>query len=182
MSRPLTAIPTQNVRTPRWTTLHAILLTEHLDRPLYQTQLSKWRAFVCGSPAIPSTAFSYISRAFRQTTPYIIGALRLLAESYPPNELNKVGFSLYADFRPTVDGWGKRGEVRCECILSLRKKGGGEASQIGASDARRDKPKPIPELSGELPSKKVRTFSLEECETALDEDFEFDEENLSKLP
>ncbi|KAH0839871.1 hypothetical protein J3R83DRAFT_822 [Lanmaoa asiatica] len=142
-------------------------------RPLYQTQLSKWRALVRGSPAIPSTAFSYISRAFRQTTPHIIGALRLLAESYPPQELNKVGFSLYADFRPTVDGWGERGEVRCEHILSLRKKRGG--------DYRRDNQEPIPELSEEPPPKKARAFSLEEYEASLDEGFEF-EENLSKLP
>ncbi|KAG8218580.1 hypothetical protein J3R82DRAFT_4221 [Butyriboletus roseoflavus] len=144
-------------------------------RPLYQTQSSKWRALVNGSPAVPSTAFSYISRAFRQTTPHIVGALRLLAESYPPQELNKVGFSLYANFRPTVNGWGERGEVRCEYILSLRKKGGGAASQTHASDVRRD--------NQELPLKKARTFSLEEYEAiTLDENVELDEKNLSKLP
>lgn len=112
-----------------------------------------------GTPAIPSTAFSYISRAFRQTTPYIVGALRLLAETYPPQELNKVGFSLYADFRPTVDGWGKRGEVRCERILSLRKKVGGEASDTHASEVQRVNQEPVPEPSGEHPSKKARTSS-----------------------
>ena len=165
-----------------WAIFHSVSLTGSPDRLLYQTQLSKWRALVNGSPAIPSTAFSYISRAFRQTTPYIVGALRLLAESYPPQELNKVGFSLYADFRPTVDGWGKRGEVRCERILSLRKKGGGGSSHTHASDALRDKQESISELSGEQSSKKARTFSLEEYEAALDEDFELDEETLSKLP
>ena len=159
-----------------------ISLTGSPDRPLYQTQLSKWRALVNGSPANPSTAFSYISRAFRQTTPYIVGALRLLADSYPPQELNKVGFSLYADFRPTVDGWGKRGDVRCERILSLRKKGGGVTSHTHASDARRDNQESIPELSGEYPSKKARIFFLEEYEAVLDEDFELDEEKLGKLP
>lgn len=172
-------ITTQNVRTLGRTTAHAISLTGYPDRLLYQTQSSRWRALVNGSPAIPSVAFSYISRAFRQTTPYIIGALRLLAESFPPQELNKVGFSLYAEFRPTVDGWGKRGEVRCEHILSLRNlKGGAEASQTHTSDARGD----IPEPSEEVPSKKARTFSLEECEAALDEDFELDEEKLGRLP
>jgi hypothetical protein len=31
-------------------------------------------------------------------------------------ELNRVGFALYADFRPEVTGWGKRGELRCEVL------------------------------------------------------------------
>ncbi|KAI9574735.1 hypothetical protein HD554DRAFT_93210 [Boletus coccyginus] len=152
-------------------------------RPLYRTQLSKWRALVNGTPANPSTAFSYISRAFRQTTPYIIGALRLLARSYPPQELNKTGFSLYADFRPTVCGWGERGEVRCERILSLRKRVGEEASDTHASEVQRVNQGPIPELSGKHPSKKARTFSVGEHEaTLLDEDFELDEEKHGKLP
>jgi len=34
-----------------------------------------------------------------------------------------VGFALYADFRPDVSGWGKRGELKCETLLGLRKKG-----------------------------------------------------------
>lgn len=150
----------------------AISLIRFPDRPLYQTRSSKWRALINGSPATPSTAFSYISRAFRQTTPYIVGALRLLAESYPPQELSKIGFSLYADFRPTVDGWGKRGEVRCDRILSLRK-GGAEASETEASlasDARLDAHKPILEWSGEPTPKKARTLSEEESEVALDDD------------
>lgn len=136
-----------------------------------------------GTPANPSTAFSYISRAFRQTTPYIIGALRLLARSYPPQELNKTGFSLYADFRPTVCEWGERGEVRCEYILSLRKRVGEEASDTHASEVQRVNQGPIPELSEKHPSKKARTFSVGEHEaTVPDEDFELDEGKHSKLP
>lgn len=77
-----------------------------------------------------------------------------------------------------VDGWGKRGEVRCEHILSLRKKGGGEGSQ---TDVQREE-EPSPELSGELPWKKARTLSLDEYEAAFDEDSSLDEETLSKLP
>lgn len=61
----------------------------------------------------------------KQTTPYILGAMRLLAESYEPEELNRKGFSLYCDFRPDIEsgksGWGKRGNVPCEVILKLRK-------------------------------------------------------------
>jgi hypothetical protein len=50
-----------------------------------------------------------------------MGALRLLAESYAPQDVNERGWGLYADFRPDVQGWGARGEVRCEKILGLRK-------------------------------------------------------------
>ena len=61
----------------------------------------------------------------RQTTPNIVGAMRLLAGSYEPEELNRIGFSLYCDFRPEIEpgksGWGKRGKVSCETILKLRK-------------------------------------------------------------
>ncbi|KAI0081739.1 hypothetical protein K474DRAFT_1635035 [Panus rudis PR-1116 ss-1] len=89
--------------------------------PLYQTSSGQWRALSSGSPVSPTAAFSYVKRSLQQNAPYIVGALRLLAQSYPPQMLNERGFSLYADFRPDVDGWGKRGEVRCKTILSLRR-------------------------------------------------------------
>jgi len=61
----------------------------------------------------------------KQTTPYVVGAMRLLAGSYEPEELNRQGFSLYCELRPDIDpgksGWGKRGKVSCEAILKLRK-------------------------------------------------------------
>ncbi|KAK0468267.1 uncharacterized protein EV420DRAFT_1260153 [Desarmillaria tabescens] len=88
--------------------------------PLYQSQSNQWRALLNSKPAQPSSPFSYISRSFRQTTPHIIGALRLLAESFPPKELNNKGWALYAEFRPSVNGWGERSEVKCETILNLR--------------------------------------------------------------
>lgn len=47
--------------------------------------------------------------------------MRLLAETFAPKELNRVGFSLYADFRPHVGGWGKKGELTCSDILALRR-------------------------------------------------------------
>jgi hypothetical protein len=109
-----------------------------------------------------------------------MGALHLLAASYPPLELNNIGFSLYADFRPVVDGWGKRGEVPCQRILSLRKKGGGEGSE---AHAKGDVIKAShPNVFDEFPSKIARTLSLEEYEAALDEEFSFNEADLSQLP
>lgn len=50
-----------------------------------------------------------------------MGALRLLAESYTPEELNGKAWGLYAQFRPEVNEWGKRSEVSCSKILALRK-------------------------------------------------------------
>ncbi|SRR6266702_2147172 len=95
--------------------------------PLYRSASGAWRAFTAedsdGSPGAPGAAYGYITRALRQTAPAVLGAMRLLAESYSdPIELNRVGFSLYADFRPEVTGWGERGELRCEALLELRKK------------------------------------------------------------
>jgi len=61
----------------------------------------------------------------KQTAPYVVGAMRLLAGSYEPEELNQQGFSLYCELRPDIEpgqsGWGKRGKVSCELILRLRK-------------------------------------------------------------
>lgn len=141
--------------------------------PLYQSRSSKWLALSGGSPALPGTAFSYVSRSFRQTTPHVLGSLRLLAESYPPKELNEKGYSLYADFRPVVDGWGKRGEVQCARILSLRKDG-----QLSRrADEEPDTSRPLGDSAP--PAKKGKTLSLEEYEAALDKDFNVD---LSHLP
>ena len=131
----------------------------------------------------PSEAFSYITRALRQTAPHILGALRLLAASYSPNELNAVGYSLYADFRPNAEGWGQRSEVRCTTILGLRKKAAKAEEEepipatpsavvkvepCGSSDA--DTPLP----SDELNTKKARTMTVDEYEAALDADAAFD--------
>jgi len=158
--------------------------------PLYQTRTETWRALTNASPALPSTAYSYISRAFRQTTPYVIGALRLLAESFPPPELNEKGFALYAEFRPDVDGWGKRGEVRCEQILSLRKMDRSTMSAVTAkgtvvklesnSDFWQGEASGTQSSTAEeREHKKARTMTLEEYEATLDQDNTFDDVELN---
>jgi hypothetical protein len=57
----------------------------------------------------------------RQTAPYIVGAMRLLAATFTSTELNQKGFGLYASFRPQVESWGGRSTVKCKDILALRK-------------------------------------------------------------
>jgi hypothetical protein len=91
-------------------------------RILFKTGADEWRGMSNGKPVSPAMAFGYIQRSLRQTTPYVIGALRLAANSYTPDELNQRGFAIYADFRPDVKGWGERGKLSCEAILAVRKR------------------------------------------------------------
>lgn len=112
-----------------------IVAASSRHRPLFQTATQQWRALSSGKPISPSTAYTYIKQSLRQTTPFIIGAMRLLASTYTPKDLNFKGFSLYADFRPEVNEWGKRGEVRCKTILDLRNKPSeAEAEGSGTGD------------------------------------------------
>ena len=114
----------------------------------------------------------------RQTTPNIIGAMRLLAGSHEPEELNRIGFSLYCDFRPEIEpgksGWGKQGKVSCDAILKLRKERVGVEGVVGGIN---EGVKPTPtiqhiskiedDLGGEEPRpKRLRVYDTGE----LDED------------
>ncbi|KAJ7665541.1 hypothetical protein B0H17DRAFT_1184561 [Mycena rosella] len=147
-------------------------------RPLFQAHTSQWRALSNGTAVPPSTAFSYISRALRQTTPHIIGALRLLAESFTPQEINAKAWSLYADFRPEVKGWGDRAEVKCETILALRKKTRSVEPAGKANVVIEQSTGAQAEEDPEPPHKKSRSLTLEEYELALDKDSTFDDIDL----
>lgn len=97
--------------------------------PLYKTSEGSWRALnKDGKPVSPATAFSYISRSLKQNTPEIVGSMRLLAQSHTAEHINRVGWSLYAEFRPEANGWGKRGRVDCDVILGLRRRSGAAES------------------------------------------------------
>lgn len=149
--------------------------------PLYQTQTQQWRALSNGSPVKPSTAFSYISRAFRQTTPYIVGALKLLADSFSAEEVNGLAWSLYAEFRPTVDQWGARSEVNCSTILDLRKKDVGSTQCVPNPEDIIKHEDVAEEDEAEAPTparKKAKPLSLEEYEAALDQNFTYDDVDL----
>ncbi|KAF9464476.1 hypothetical protein BDZ94DRAFT_1162134 [Collybia nuda] len=157
-------------------------------RPLYRNQVDQWRALSSGSPIQPSIAFSYISRAFRQTTPHVIGSLRLLAASFTVDEINSKAWSLYANFRPVVDEWGRRSEVKCSTILGLRKthtssttgsygfiqseKSGPLVSEPATSTSRAER-EPQP--------KYPKSLTLEEYEAILDQDFAYDELDFTAL-
>ncbi|KAJ3840584.1 hypothetical protein F5878DRAFT_640285 [Lentinula raphanica] len=160
-------------------------------RPLFQTQNNHWRALHNGTPTEPSTAHSYISRSLRQTMPHIMGALRLLANTYTPEEINRKAWGLYIQFRPAGEGWGERSEVRCSAILALRKQVADESKEpidkvpetegIGTSNfvkyqASED------EVDVDRESKRPKQeMSLEEYEAMLDNDHTFDDIDLEHL-
>lgn len=64
-------------------------------------------------------AHSYITRNFREVTPYVIGALRILAQCYTVDELNEQGYGMYVSFRPDVEGWGDRATLYCSNIIDM---------------------------------------------------------------
>ena len=83
----------------------------------------------------PHTAFDYISRALRQTMPYVVGALKLLAQSFTVHELSRAAWGLYTEFRPSVHEWGGRCEVKCSTILNLRQSASGNSQPSSQVDA-----------------------------------------------
>ncbi|KAG9005754.1 hypothetical protein FRB94_001320 [Tulasnella sp. JGI-2019a] len=90
-------------------------------KPVLETETGEWRGIVKGCPVDPKSPFGYIQRSFRQTLPWVMGSMRLLAKSFQEaTELNKRGYGLYCDFRPENPGWGKKAEMRMENILKLR--------------------------------------------------------------
>ncbi|KAK4056241.1 hypothetical protein OIO90_002684 [Microbotryomycetes sp. JL221] len=89
--------------------------------PVLSTQNGQWRAIAQGQVVEPSQAYNYIQRNFRQQTGAVMGALRILATSYSPQELNEAGYVLYCDFRPTVEQWGEKAEMKLIDVLSLQK-------------------------------------------------------------
>jgi hypothetical protein len=73
-----------------------------------------------GKPAPAEPVRSYLARAFGNRLAEARQAMHALAESLPPDELNRVGFCLYERFRPEVPepmkGWGAKGELHLERI------------------------------------------------------------------
>ncbi|WP_237214564.1 hypothetical protein [Falsiroseomonas oryziterrae] len=73
-----------------------------------------------GRPSPHEPALRYVERAFGKRLEEVHAAMRALAQSLPPEELNRLGFRLYEAFRPEVregvSGWGAKGELRIERI------------------------------------------------------------------
>jgi hypothetical protein len=90
------------------------------DIPVLAADDGTLRAEDDGKPASARSVHSYIARAFGDRLADARAAMEGLAASLPPEELNRVGFRLYEQFRPDVpegaQGWGAEGELRLERI------------------------------------------------------------------
>jgi len=63
-----------------------------------------------GTPAPGGPAGNYVRRAFGEWLDEVRTAMSRVAESYPPEELNRSGFRIYESFRPLrPEGTGGRG-------------------------------------------------------------------------
>jgi hypothetical protein len=71
-----------------------------------------------GRPAPAAPPQAYVAKAFGKRLDEARDAMRDLAASLAPEELNRVGFRLYEHFRPDVPadakGWGTKGELHLE--------------------------------------------------------------------
>jgi len=77
-----------------------------------------------GKPASAKSVQTYIARAFGDGLAEARATMEALAASLSPEELNRVGFRLYEQFRPDVpegaQGRGAKGELRLERIVHAR--------------------------------------------------------------
>jgi hypothetical protein len=92
--------------------------------PVMVTVDGQIRAEDHGKPASERSTLSYIRRTFGDNLDAVRAAMVALAASYPPDELNRIGFHLYERFRPEVpddvSGWGAKGELKLGRIENAR--------------------------------------------------------------
>jgi hypothetical protein len=73
-----------------------------------------------GTPEDDTPVRRYLARAFGPRLEEARAAMRALAATLPPEELNRVGFRLYEAFRPEVPegvgGWGAKGLLHLDRI------------------------------------------------------------------
>ncbi len=84
------------------------------------------RAVVGAEPIDPASVQRYLEAKFEADLESVQAAMRALAASYPPDELEDVAFGLYEGFRPEVSqgksGWGRKGKLELEAIRRLERK------------------------------------------------------------
>ena len=100
--------------------------TVHLlgrDLPVVERNGNSY-AFDHGKPAAPRPARAYVEKAFGEHLPAVRKGMEALADSLPPEELNRIGFRLYERFRPEVPagaaGWGKKDVLDLKLIENAR--------------------------------------------------------------
>ncbi|GMK57676.1 hypothetical protein CspeluHIS016_0405100 [Cutaneotrichosporon spelunceum] len=173
--------------------------------PVIERPDGTWRAIQKGVPVEPSVGYLYITRALKDFTPHVLGAMQLVANSHEPEELNMAGVGIYSAFKPDVVEWGQRGGVAVADILDQIKTRAGndeelenqvEGKQEVNDDAEIKPPPTKPPASagsslspapsekeqapdgGEPSAKRQKEMTLEEYEAMLDEDFDADLYNI----
>jgi hypothetical protein len=73
-----------------------------------------------GKPALAAPIAAYLTKAFGSRLGKVRTAMEALAGRFDPEELDRVGFRLYEQFRPEVPpdvkGWGAKGELDLQKI------------------------------------------------------------------
>jgi len=81
------------------------------------------RAVVKDDPIDPEKVAKYLGKAFGESLEAVRGAMRELAESFGPEDLEKRSYGLYEEFRPKIAsgkrGWGQKGTLDLKKIRSL---------------------------------------------------------------
>lgn len=72
-----------------------------------------------GSPVDPAASKGYVQRAFGENLNPVMGAMRQLTYSMPPEELRTCAYHLYERFRPEWRGWGVKGVLHLDVIRGL---------------------------------------------------------------
>ncbi|WWD20101.1 hypothetical protein CI109_104575 [Kwoniella shandongensis] len=90
-------------------------------KPIIERPDGTCRAIQKGVPVGPSQAYLYITKTFKDYTPHVLGAMKVVADSYEPEELNRLGLHLYNDFKPDVVEWGQRGILELARVLETVK-------------------------------------------------------------
>jgi hypothetical protein len=98
---------------------------ELLGRPVPAKMTNEGvRAVVEDKPIGAEAVGKYLEEKFGSALPSVERAMRALAGSFGPAELDAVGFSLYERFRPTIPagvrGWGAKGELDLGRIESFK--------------------------------------------------------------
>ncbi|WOO77860.1 uncharacterized protein LOC62_01G001418 [Vanrija pseudolonga] len=162
--------------------------------PVIERPDGTWRAIQKGVSVEPSVAYLYITRALKDHTGAVLGAMQLVAESYEPDELDVVALHLYNEFKPDVVEWGQRGSVSVASILE-QVKGPVEVGEVGEEgkkaevDAPAVQHEPAPEDSPlsaapDSPPPKTAPPAAVAVDTSLEEYDEdgFDDAALLALP
>ncbi|ORX37955.1 hypothetical protein BD324DRAFT_410162 [Kockovaella imperatae] len=144
--------------------------------PVIERPDGTWRAIQKGVPVPPSTAYLYITRAFKDYCPHIMGSLKLLADSWTPDELNRLGMHMYNQFKPDTVEWGQRAILECAKILDQMKgpvtaddEDGPEVPEdLAAAEQLSPASGAAEEVDPEFPVAKRPRMTVEEYEAMLD--------------